>query len=63
MLIGSSSFVINKMVFDLNAVPLFHMRGIWGPLFSLSTEVFFTYFQVPGCGCWKSACQIRGGLL
>lgn len=63
MLNGSNTFVINKVDFDLNAVPLLHMCGIWGPLFSLGSEVFFSYFQVPGCGCWESVCQIRGGLL
>lgn len=63
MLIGSSSFVINKMDFDLNAVPLFHMRGIWGPLFSLSSEVFFTYFQVPGWVAGSPPARLEGGLL
>lgn len=40
MLIGSSSFVIKKMDFDLNAEPLLHTRGAWGPLFSLGSEYF-----------------------
>lgn len=61
MLIGSISFIIIKMDFDLEAVPFLPMHGIWGPLFPLGSEVFFTYFQVPVCGCWEFACQIRGG--
>lgn len=63
MLIGFNSFTLIKTDFGLKTVPLLHIHGIWGPLFSLGPKVFFTYFQVPGCGCWKSACQIRGGLL
>lgn len=61
MLIGSISFIIIKMDFDLEGVPFLPMHGIWGPPFPLGSEVFFTYFQVPVCGCWEFACQIRGG--
>ena len=50
------------MDFDLEAEPFLPMHGIWGPLFPLGSEVFFTYFQVPVCGCWEFACQIKGGV-
>lgn len=50
MLIGSNSFIINKTDFDLRAVPLLHMHGISGLVFSLVSEVFFT--QLPGSWLW-----------
>lgn len=64
MLIGSSSFIINKADFDLRAVLLLSKHGIWGPVFALLPEVFFTY--LPGSWLWLLAVGLqdyKGGLL
>lgn len=50
LLMGSSSFIVNKTDFDPRAVLLLHMHGILGPVFALVSEVFFTY--LPGSWLW-----------
>ena len=63
MLIGSISFIIIKMDFDLEAVPFLPMHGIWGPPFPWALKYFSLTSRFLFVAAGSLPARLEGGLL